>query len=199
MNIFVQEEGKDDFEMVKQDGTRLSIDEALFKPSQVTGYYYLSENANTLNLDNNQTVQFINTKNHLFHLSVVNEGANGCKYGYFSGFGEVEASAFAFGTGRNDTTICIGGEIQLECYGGTSVNWEPSTGLDDATSFTPKASPTVNTTYKAIVSSTSCFSDTAELEIRVANRPTASILTGNVNFCEGESGTIQLEINHNPP
>lgn len=47
----------------------------------------------------------------------------------------------------NDTTINYGGSAQLSGSSGVSYSWTPTTDLDDATSATPVATPTVTTTY----------------------------------------------------
>lgn len=46
-----------------------------------------------------------------------------------------------------DQSINYGGSTVINGSGGTTYSWSPATGLDDPTSATPTASPTVTTTY----------------------------------------------------
>jgi hypothetical protein len=48
-------------------------------------------------------------------------------------------------------SICLGASTPLTGSGGVSCSWSPCTGLDNCTSCTPNASPTVTTTYTLTV------------------------------------------------
>ncbi len=50
-----------------------------------------------------------------------------------------------------DWYICEGDSVQLEASGGDSISWSPSAGLNDPTSYTPKASPKFTTPYRVEV------------------------------------------------
>lgn len=53
-------------------------------------------------------------------------------------------------------SVCSGQSVQLSAAGGVSFSWSPATGLDNATSGTPLASPLATTTYTANMSWGSC-------------------------------------------
>ncbi len=48
-------------------------------------------------------------------------------------------------------TVCAGTSTPLTGSGGVSCSWSPSTGLDDASSCTPSATPAVTTVYTLVV------------------------------------------------
>lgn len=51
----------------------------------------------------------------------------------------------------NDTSICIGGEAQLDAFGGVQYFWYPGNTLDDQTLKNPIARPYQTTTYRVAV------------------------------------------------
>ena len=55
-----------------------------------------------------------------------------------------------------DATICAGAGTQLKAQGASSYLWSPSTGLDDASSATPVARPSVSTVYTVRLKMGSC-------------------------------------------
>lgn len=55
-------------------------------------------------------------------------------------------------TVSSDVTITAGSSTTLSASGGVTYSWSPATGLDDATSANPIASPTTTTTYTVTVS-----------------------------------------------
>ncbi|MCP4124774.1 MAG: PKD domain-containing protein, partial [Bacteroidetes bacterium] len=54
-------------------------------------------------------------------------------------------------TVSSDTTVCIGGSVQLYATGGTSYSWDPAIGLNNPSAADPIATPTVTTTYTVTV------------------------------------------------
>jgi hypothetical protein len=60
------------------------------------------------------------------------------------GNAETNNSSFVANTAL---VICPSEEVQIMASGGTSYSWTPTTGLDDASSATPTASPSSTTTY----------------------------------------------------
>ncbi|MGN6803745.1 MAG: PKD domain-containing protein [Ginsengibacter sp.] len=65
-------------------------------------------------------------------------------------------------------TLCLGRSVQLFASGTEKYSWFPSTGLNDAHSSSPTASPVTTTTYQVIGSDEKgCFSDTAYVPVKV--------------------------------
>ena len=94
-----------------------------------------------------------------------------------------------------DTTICIGNNIQLKASGGTSYLWQPATGLDNPTSATPIASPSVTTRYIVRVTD-NCnrqFFDT--VEVKVSTTPPFTYDIGqDTNLCAGQTLLLAAQV-----
>jgi hypothetical protein len=91
---------------------------------------------------------------------------------------------------RPDTALCAGASVQLQVTGGTSVVWEPATGLDNPTSATPIATPTATTTYQVIVSNSNGCRDTGTVTITVNPLPVATATASADTICASESTTL---------
>jgi PKD repeat protein len=78
-------------------------------------------------------------------------------------------------TVSNDTTICEGNAVQLTASGGNSFTWSPVSGLSNANSPSPVASPAATTTYQVIVSDGVC-TDSASVTIEVTPAINANIM-----------------------
>jgi len=70
--------------------------------------------------------------------------------------------------------ICETKSVQLSAQGGNSYEWQPSTGLSDATIADPVASPLNTITYQVIAANQFNCKDTAEVTVNVIYRPTAN-------------------------
>jgi gliding motility-associated-like protein len=93
---------------------------------------------------------------------------------------------------NNDTTVCSGKQVQLHAVGtGISYNWSPATGLSNATSADPVASP-INSTQYIVTSSTTngCVAKDTVL-IAVLASPVIT-RTGDTSICHDKS--IQLNV-----
>jgi len=90
-----------------------------------------------------------------------------------------------------DTTICAGEghRLQATATPGVSFAWSPSAGLDDTTIATPRATPTVTTTYTVVVTNSSGCSDTDAVTITVSPRPTA-VVSPDIAICVGDTTTL---------
>ncbi len=88
--------------------------------------------------------------------------------------------------------ICAGASTPLSGSGGTSCLWAPATGLSDASSCAPLASPAATTTYTLTVTdATGCVSTNAPaVTVTVNPIPTAPIAGNGGPVCAG--GTLQL-------
>jgi len=87
-----------------------------------------------------------------------------------------------------DVRMCYGGSVRLSASGGMQYNWTPAIGLDDASSPTPLASPTVTTRYRVIVSDGNCI-DSAFVTVTVDELPVA-LAGADKTVCPGESTNL---------
>jgi gliding motility-associated-like protein len=81
---------------------------------------------------------------------------------------------FPVGLSVSDNKIlCIGQKVQLLTTGkAASYLWSPAAGLDDITTASPIASPSVSTTYRVIAfSNNACKNDTGYVLVAVGNIP----------------------------
>lgn len=87
----------------------------------------------------------------------------------------------------NDTSICIGNDVDLFVTGGISVEWSPPTFLDDPNSFNPNCLPTSNIQYVVdVTTSNGCLLQDS-VSISVYYDPPVPILPDSVNVCQGSS------------
>ncbi|MBL8115833.1 MAG: IPT/TIG domain-containing protein, partial [Acidobacteria bacterium] len=89
-------------------------------------------------------------------------------------------------------TICTGGSIALQGNGATNCSWSPSTGLSNALSCTPMASPASTQVYSLTVTDANgCAStNSSQVTVGVNTRPTA-VATGSATICAGTSTLLQ--------
>lgn len=85
--------------------------------------------------------------------------------------------------------ICPGDSLQLNASGGTSYQWLPANGLNNAFVANPKASPSITTTYKAIVTNAPGCKDSATTTIIVKPKPVVAVSQPTA-ICKGD--TVQL-------
>ncbi len=90
-----------------------------------------------------------------------------------------------------DQTICEGESAQLNASGGSVYSWSPASGLSDANSANPIATPAVTTVYTVTVSSgagNQC-SDTDEVVVVVEPGVNLNV-SGDPAICAGESASL---------
>ncbi len=92
------------------------------------------------------------------------------------------------------TTICPGGSTPLSGSGSGTIgpytcSWSPATGLDDATSCTPTASPSVSTTYALTVTDGNGCQSTNVAAVDVTLYGSIAV-TGNTEFCFDNVGGV---------
>lgn len=89
-----------------------------------------------------------------------------------------------------DTSVCLGGSVQLQASGGLQYFWTPSTGLSATNIANPIASPTVTTDYiVAGLTSSGCVSlDT--VRVTVNPRPQANAGSDQI-VCNGNGAQLQ--------
>ena len=87
-------------------------------------------------------------------------------------------------------TLCSGDSVQLDGSGGVACSWTPVTGLDDAQSCTPTASPTTSTTYNLTVTAANgCLStNSASTTVTVNQTPALPVITAPISVPVGASG-----------
>jgi len=89
----------------------------------------------------------------------------------------------------NDTSICIGENIQISATGGASYSWTPVTGLSNANISNPIANPTTTTNYTVTVTNVGGCITTGNVVVTVNSLPTA-YAGSNVAICEGSSTNL---------
>lgn len=94
--------------------------------------------------------------------------------------------------------LCPGGSIQLHASGGEAYQWSPSTGLSDATSPDPLATPGGPATYSVVVTGL-CGTDSASVTLTLldpqgsAGVDTASCIGSGVLLAASGGGTYAWE------
>ncbi len=86
---------------------------------------------------------------------------------------------------NKDTTVCIGTPLQLLASGAITYEWQPQTGLNNATISNPIATPTVTTKYFVTGINGNCSSRDS-ITVTVVPKPELT-LTSNQMICEGQS------------
>lgn len=89
-----------------------------------------------------------------------------------------------------DTSICIGGEVQLRATGGEGLyEWTPVAGIDNPHSSAPRAKPSQTTTYTVkIITPDGCFgSDSITVDVRPLPAVDAG---GPIALCRGEKTVL---------
>jgi gliding motility-associated-like protein len=79
---------------------------------------------------------------------------------------------------QHGDTLCAGEQMKLNATGADQYQWIPATGLDNAYSPSPKASPNTTTVYTVVgKDNDNCFTDTGHVTVKVYPIPT--IFAGN--------------------
>jgi len=84
----------------------------------------------------------------------------------------------------NDTSICIGNDVQLFATGGVSYEWSPATYLDDPFSATPLSTPLTDISYSVeITTSTGCvLEDTVIIDVYFT--PPNPVMPDQLQVCQ---------------
>ncbi len=85
-----------------------------------------------------------------------------------------------------DTALCTGDTIQLSATGAGTYNWNPATGLSNATISNPQAFPSVTTTYTVTLTAANGCAANDTITVNVNARPTATA-SNDTTVCEGTS------------
>jgi hypothetical protein len=86
-----------------------------------------------------------------------------------------------------DTTICKGGQVQLNARGGTSYLWSPADGLSNPRIANPIAKPTRTTIYSVIVSD-GCQREVRDsLTVKIGGEPFTLELGRDTFLCDNQA------------
>lgn len=87
----------------------------------------------------------------------------------------------------NAVSICIGSSTILQANGGQNYTWLPVTGLSNANSSNPTASPSATTTYTVTGTDVNGCQNTATVVVTVNSLPVVNALANPPVICQGNS------------
>ncbi len=182
LNLLVEADGRDNFQMQYEDGTTFNIPAGNFTqvPNTPVGedWYYLDLGNNTFadatggGVPIDEVTTIVNTEK-VFQLGLYNNASGGCKYGYFSDFKTNESTAVASGTNTANIQLCYGDSTDLKAYGGVNYQWSSISCPDciegDLTASTVKIKPPpgVHDFYVEIDNPCKSEPDTAKITVEV--------------------------------
>ena len=100
-------------------------------------------------------------------------------------------------TNPSNPTICLGSSITLSASGGTTsaaYSWRvlptgsSQASLNTNTGNTVIATPTTNTTYQVVATTSTC-NLTSQIDVQVITAPTAPLVANQTFYCSGETAT----------
>lgn len=92
----------------------------------------------------------------------------------------------------NDTSVCIGNSVDLYATGGVSYEWNPATGLDDAFSPNPTATPLVTTLYTVLITTSNGCEIIDSVMVAVYFDPPQPQMPDSLTLCLGNSINISV-------
>jgi gliding motility-associated-like protein len=105
--------------------------------------------------------------------------ANGC---INTGSTTITVNPLPIVTIHPDTLLCLGERVQLFATGGAGYSWGPAAGLNCLNCPNPIATPTVNTTYTAVVTNIFGCVDSAQVRVNL-NTVDARFSTSDTTAC----------------
>ena len=160
---------------------------------------------NGVNLNNGGAISGVTTNTLTINPTVVGDSGN-YDIVVTDGFGQTITSNQAALTvkGRPTAaasgggTVCTGQSAGLIGSGGVSCSWLPATGLNNAASCTPTASPASTTTYSlTVMGANGCAStNTSTATVTVNVTPGLPVITAPISVPVGASGASASAVNH---
>jgi len=86
-----------------------------------------------------------------------------------------------------DPHACLGRGVVLTASGASTYSWTPVTGLDDAASSAPVASPTVNTTYQVVATDDNGCVGQGSVNVKVVFPEQLSVTPDSTGLCLGDT------------
>lgn len=184
INLMVRTGAEDGF-ILNGNGPNTIIPAAAFQPVSGSTDWLATDFEFTLGTDIPVGVASLiqNTKD-IFHIGIINgENNRGCRYGYFSDFNALEIDAIVSITESDVIKLCYGECTQLMATGGTNYIWSNGSTLSDPTSQFPVACPLGTTKYTVTVSGACNMTDSASVNVLVADPLNAEFTIANNEGC----------------
>jgi hypothetical protein len=160
---------------------------------------------NGVNLANGGAISGVTTTTLTINPTVVGDAGNYAVV-VTDGFGQpltspaatLTVNARPTASASGGATICSGGSVQLSGSGGVSCAWTPATGLSNASSCTPTASPSATTVYNLVVTAANgCTStNSSSTTVTVNVTPSLPVITAPISVPVGASGASASAVNH---
>ena len=160
---------------------------------------------NGVNLNNGGTISGVTTDTLTISSTVAGDSGN-YDIAVTDGFGQTITSNQAVLTintrptaaASGGGTVCTGESAGLIGSGGVSCSWLPITGLSDASSCTPVASPASTTAYSlTVMGANGCASsNTSTATVTVNVTPSLPVITAPISVPVGASGASASAVNH---
>lgn len=100
----------------------------------------------------------------------------------------VVVSALPIVSAGNNSSICIGNNLQFNASGALNYSWLPAAGLNNSALSNPIATPNSTTTYTVIGSDVNGCSNSSTITISVNNLPNVTV--NSTTLCLGVSDTL---------
>ncbi len=92
----------------------------------------------------------------------------------------------------NDTSICVGNNVQITATGGGTYLWSPGSTLSSTVVSNPIATPTTNTVYSVIITSEDGCISNESTTVNVFYSPPIPIMPDSLQMCVGASIEITV-------
>lgn len=97
------------------------------------------------------------------------------------------------GVASSDPHVCLGSGIVLTATGASTYVWTPATSLDNPSSSSPTASPTVNTTYNVSATDANGCQGQGSIDLKVVMPQTLSVSPDSTGLCLGDTVALHAK------